>query len=502
MCKATSSHFLRTSAEKRRKRTEGLTVRRIRRLLLNQEEKELAMRPILPWHFPFHLRCAQTHTIHRIQVGQTPSQIGFSHKLRRKPTAAIGASTFSKVLGPRPPILIFHTHFRILSCFFPGCCLHAWDRGIFLLHPWLPSFSRGLLPHILLRMRFSTRFFNTVDDSFDADDVCSTGRLFLIPSIPAGIAHDILPWKLLLALKAPPSPALLLAASSSATFSYSMSVRRHIFTSPSFLRAGLELHPRGRAWYSTPSPDLTLVRLLLSSPWKLFLLPPISPSRHLARMIRARSFLYRELFLVIALYFVSSWTNVNPTSTFLVMSDTFHVPARLESFFSDNDSTLMFRPNLLLWRSLALLRWLTPCRDYPAKMPTVAHTRSQLQIQTDLTTLCLCLLFSSFRTRSVRPPVLNCCLSCDECCTESTHDDVTDWRRTNYLQLDKKHADLLRTKSTVTEIRFHFKWSQTDFKCFFDAYSAQTRSISSLRHVVVSLLITDRVDSIFPISVF
>ena len=25
------------------------------------------------------------------------------------------------------------------------CCLHAWDRGILLLHPWLPSFSRGLL---------------------------------------------------------------------------------------------------------------------------------------------------------------------------------------------------------------------------------------------------------------------------------------------------------------------------------------------------------------------
>ena len=38
--------------------TEGLTVRRNRRLLLNQEEKELAMRPVLPWYIPLHGRCA------------------------------------------------------------------------------------------------------------------------------------------------------------------------------------------------------------------------------------------------------------------------------------------------------------------------------------------------------------------------------------------------------------------------------------------------------------
>ena len=35
--------------------------------------------------------------------------IGFSHKPRKKPTAATGESTFPKVLGPRPLILVFHT---------------------------------------------------------------------------------------------------------------------------------------------------------------------------------------------------------------------------------------------------------------------------------------------------------------------------------------------------------------------------------------------------------
>ena len=40
-------------------RAKSLTVRRNRRLLLNQEEKERAMRPVLPWHVPFHGRCAQ-----------------------------------------------------------------------------------------------------------------------------------------------------------------------------------------------------------------------------------------------------------------------------------------------------------------------------------------------------------------------------------------------------------------------------------------------------------
>ena len=39
---------------------------------------ELAMQPILPWSIPFHGHCAQTHTS---KFGQTPSQIGFTHKL-------------------------------------------------------------------------------------------------------------------------------------------------------------------------------------------------------------------------------------------------------------------------------------------------------------------------------------------------------------------------------------------------------------------------------------
>ena len=67
-----SARFLRTSAEKkkrgadvgREKGANGLATRHRRRLLLNQEEeKELAMRPALPWHIPLHGRYAQTHTI-------------------------------------------------------------------------------------------------------------------------------------------------------------------------------------------------------------------------------------------------------------------------------------------------------------------------------------------------------------------------------------------------------------------------------------------------------
>ena len=37
---------------------EGLAARHRRRLLLNQEEKELAKRPVLSWHIPLHGRCA------------------------------------------------------------------------------------------------------------------------------------------------------------------------------------------------------------------------------------------------------------------------------------------------------------------------------------------------------------------------------------------------------------------------------------------------------------
>ena len=39
-------------------RAEGPTARHRYRLLLNQEEKELAMRPVLPWHIPLHGCCA------------------------------------------------------------------------------------------------------------------------------------------------------------------------------------------------------------------------------------------------------------------------------------------------------------------------------------------------------------------------------------------------------------------------------------------------------------
>ena len=94
---------------------------------------------------------------------QTPSQIGFSHKLWRKPTPAITRHPSTKLSGRELPIRILHTlqsfypvpqsdllkcsfpKVLILSCFSPGCSLHAWDRSFLLLHPWLPSVSRGLL---------------------------------------------------------------------------------------------------------------------------------------------------------------------------------------------------------------------------------------------------------------------------------------------------------------------------------------------------------------------
>ena len=64
-CKAISAHFLRTSAEKRevrmsaaKKGLKSLATRHRRRLLLNQEETELVMRPVLPWHIPLHGCCA------------------------------------------------------------------------------------------------------------------------------------------------------------------------------------------------------------------------------------------------------------------------------------------------------------------------------------------------------------------------------------------------------------------------------------------------------------
>ena len=115
-----------------------------------QEEKELAMRPILllahatPW-----MLCVNTH--YRIQLGPHALQIGFFPQTleetntvhwRMLPPQSTRATTFQHE---------FSTHFKgifevlIVSCFSPGCCLHALDRSILLLHPWLPSFSRELL---------------------------------------------------------------------------------------------------------------------------------------------------------------------------------------------------------------------------------------------------------------------------------------------------------------------------------------------------------------------
>ena len=54
-----SAHFLRTSEEKHREADARIDERtKGRLLLLNQEEKELAVRPVLPWPVPFHGSCA------------------------------------------------------------------------------------------------------------------------------------------------------------------------------------------------------------------------------------------------------------------------------------------------------------------------------------------------------------------------------------------------------------------------------------------------------------
>ena len=75
-CRTSSTRFLKTSTEKKggtdvsiEEGAEGLTARHRRRLLLNQEAKEVARRPVLPWHIPLLLGCAQTPTIHRIPFG-------------------------------------------------------------------------------------------------------------------------------------------------------------------------------------------------------------------------------------------------------------------------------------------------------------------------------------------------------------------------------------------------------------------------------------------------
>ena len=142
MCKARSAHVLRTSAEKRKgegtrgtdasteEGTEGLTDRLRCRFLLYQEENELAVRPILPWQSPFHGRCAQKKKTCLIgsQWGQTPSQIGFSHKLWKKPAPAITRQPFPNNTRAETSSTIFHTlqdidqrNNWILEVLFPKC---------------------------------------------------------------------------------------------------------------------------------------------------------------------------------------------------------------------------------------------------------------------------------------------------------------------------------------------------------------------------------------------
>ena len=96
-------------------RAEGLTALPRCPLLLNQKgkEKELAMRPALPWHIPLHGLCAQTHTIHRIQVGPNALPNQLFPQLWRKPTPAIARDPSTM---QRPLIRIFHTIQGFVQC--------------------------------------------------------------------------------------------------------------------------------------------------------------------------------------------------------------------------------------------------------------------------------------------------------------------------------------------------------------------------------------------------
>ena len=77
--KPINAHALSDSAE-----TQGIWQHLIHshQLLLYEEEKELAMRPILPWNGPLHGRCAQTHAV--------PPGRSFTHLLQNScaPTTA------------------------------------------------------------------------------------------------------------------------------------------------------------------------------------------------------------------------------------------------------------------------------------------------------------------------------------------------------------------------------------------------------------------------------
>ena len=158
MCKAISTHFLRTSAEKG-----GADVcieegsershQRQRWLLLNQEEKELAVRPVLPCHIPLHGRCAQTPTIPWIQGGpNAPPRSASPTNFERSQRWPLGIAPSTRFPGQRPS----STNFQHTSELYPvprsdlrsalptnlivfyfsrRCCLYDLDRSVTLPRP-------------------------------------------------------------------------------------------------------------------------------------------------------------------------------------------------------------------------------------------------------------------------------------------------------------------------------------------------------------------------------
>ena len=145
MCMAISAHFLRTSAEKREVRSQRpapLPVPFVSGRKRARHAAHTSLAHSIPW-----TRCANTHyPSDPSWAKRPPPQIGFSHKLWRKPTPAITRHPSAKqALGPRPLIQIFHTHFRALSSATIGslrCSSQSANLVLFL--PWLPSFPRGL----------------------------------------------------------------------------------------------------------------------------------------------------------------------------------------------------------------------------------------------------------------------------------------------------------------------------------------------------------------------
>ena len=96
-------------------RAEGLIVRRNRLLLLNQEEKELVMRPVLPWHVPVHGCCAQTHTMHRVEVGPNALPNRRLPQIPEEANSSVWRKPFPEVLWPET----FNTKFPHTSRLYP-----------------------------------------------------------------------------------------------------------------------------------------------------------------------------------------------------------------------------------------------------------------------------------------------------------------------------------------------------------------------------------------------